>query len=138
MEARRDHSYPQQQVRVLTVPLWDDETARTFARERIAAHQQAQEGQLPECTAEERWERGPVFAVKKEGRKKAVKLHQDFNRAQEHAEQCGAKHYVETRPAQQVRCENYCSAAPFCDQWQAMKQPIVTLPGPPEEEDEPA
>ncbi len=119
MEARRDPSYPQKQVKVIPVTLWPYEKAEAFCRERVRVHAQAQSGELPECTPEERWERAPVWAVMKKGRKRAVKLYDNEKDAQKHAtseKQCS----VEYRKGQSIRCQSYCSAAPYCDQWKRM------------------
>jgi len=118
-EARRDRNYPQRQVKVLPVPLWGYEKAEAFARERVRIHAQAQAGNLPECTAEERWEKEPVWAVMKKGRKRAVRLYDNEVDAAKHAatEKGGS---VEHRPGDSIRCQSYCAAAPYCDQWKQM------------------
>lgn len=115
-EARRDSGYPQKQVMVIPVPLWGYERAAEFCRERVRLHAIAQTGQLPECTTEERWERSPKWAVMKKGRKKAVRLYDNEPDAIKHAaseKQCT----VEARPGESIRCESYCAAAPYCEQW---------------------
>lgn len=119
MEARRNSNYPRKQVQVIPVPLWSYEKAEAFCRERVRVHALAQNGQLPECTAEERWERAPKWAVMKKGRKRAVKLHDTERDAVKHAnseKQCTVEH----RPGESVRCQSYCAAAPYCDQWKAI------------------
>lgn len=116
-EAKRDSSYPQKQVQVFDVPIWPDDQTMAFARDRVAAHQRAQAGDLPECTSEERWERAPKFAVMKKDRKIAVKLHLSRENAQEYLNSIDngkGVHYIEERPGLQVRCEAYCAALPFC------------------------
>lgn len=119
LEARRDRNYPQRQVKVLPVPLWGYEKAEAFARERVRIHAQAQAGELPECTAEERWEKAPVWAVMKKGRKRAVRLYDNERDAVKHAtaeKQCSVEH----RPGDSIRCQSYCAAAPYCEQWKRM------------------
>lgn len=120
MEAKRDPSYPQKQVKVLTVPMWEREQMMTFAIERVMAHQKAQGGELPKCSSEDRWERPAVWAVMKKGGKRATKLHSNPDDAQEQAQSMGSGYYVETRPPVQIRCANYCSAFPWCEQGQAL------------------
>lgn len=127
MEARRNSgNYPPKQVRVFNVPIWDHPIALAFAERRVTAHQDAQLKELPECTAEERWDKPTVYAVMKEGRQRAVRLFE----TQREAETMAAglrKHFVEVRPGESVRCENYCSAAPFCDQFKAIKEAETLL-----------
>ena len=43
-------------------------------KERIAAHEEARAGNLPDCTDEERWLRDDKFAVMKEKRVRAVRV----------------------------------------------------------------
>lgn len=112
-KARFDSSYPQQQVKVMAVPLWTPEVTQAFIEERIKLHQEAEKGVWPECSAEERWARPDQWAVHKKGQKKAVKLYE----SQHAAEWAVAKdQYVVKREGESVRCASYCSVAQFCRQ----------------------
>jgi hypothetical protein len=120
--AKRDPSYPQHQVKVIDIPLWTLDRAYDFIRERLAAHVDAELGELPDCTPEERWYRGEQWAVMKAGNKRAVKLHEFKNEAEKHAAELqaeakpGAKFVVEHRPGENGRCADYCAAYAFCKQ----------------------
>ena len=77
--------------------------------------------ELPMCSAEERWSRGEAYAVKKASAKKASKLFkvEEYGmeaepRAREYAAVIGKGMVVEHRPGKDAKCEDYCSAAPFC------------------------
>jgi hypothetical protein len=118
LEAKRDAGYPQLPVAIMPIPLWPQEKALAFLRGRIAEYKKAKEI-LPECTPEERWAKDDVYAVMKEGRKSAVKLHDNAVTAATHATEVGG--YVVKRPGEQTRCENYCSVAPFCAQFKKLK-----------------
>lgn len=121
-KARAGGDYPSHQVKVLAVPLWDKARANAYITERVRLHQAAEllaDDDLPECTALERWQGADVFAVKKPGRKSAVKLHDTAEAAAAHVAELGGAHYVEHRPGQSVRCLDYCPVAAFCNQWQA-------------------
>jgi hypothetical protein len=120
MEARRDASYPQKQVKVMPVSLWGFEKQQEFCRQRVAAHSAAQGGQLPECTSEERWEKLPKWAVMRKGRKRAVRLYDTEAEAIKHVASEKAGHSVEARPGESIRCQAYCNAAPFCLQAKAL------------------
>jgi len=125
-KARQGGNYPPVQVRVLDVPVWSAIDCDAYIRDRVHLHQlaeiQADTGRpLPECTAEERWAKPDVWAVKKPGRKSAVKLYDSQNDAGQHAREI-KNGYIEHRPGESVRCADYCAAAPFCRQWQAMQQ----------------
>lgn len=116
--------YPQSQVVAVDIPLWTYEEQDRFVHDRVSLHQSAKkmvdsgEG-LPYCTDQERWLRGETWAVMKEGRKSAVKLHDTEEEARDTAERLGAGHSVEHRPGSPVRCAgNYCMVAQWCRQYQ--------------------
>jgi hypothetical protein len=121
-KARAGGDYPSHQVKVLAVPLWPKTEAAAFVAERVRLHQSAEslaDDDLPECTPAERWQGADVYAVKKPGRKSAVKLHDTAEAAAAHVAELGGAHFVEHRPGQSVRCQDYCAVASFCNQWQA-------------------
>jgi hypothetical protein len=114
LEAKRDPQYPQSQIVVIDVPLWTEQKAHQYLRERVILHQQARIS-LPRCTDEDRWAKPPVFAVMKMGRVKAVRLYDTREEADKHAAEDKTL-FVKHRPGDATRCKFYCSAAPFCDQ----------------------
>jgi len=82
-EADRKFDYPQTPVVSIDIPLWGFVRQTAFVEERVALHQAALEGDLPDCTDEDRW----------------------------------------LRRGKNIRCEgNWCLVAPFCSQWQAIKE----------------
>jgi len=113
LEARRSPDYPRHQVHVFDVPLWPLEKAESWINERVQAHQAAQAGELPECTPAERWEKPEMFALMKTGRQRAVRLYDNRQDAEKAAEGNDALR-IEHRPGEQVRCQSYCAARPFC------------------------
>jgi len=78
MEAkRRPQEYPQQQVQVLQVPVWDSNEALNLLRKRaILHHENAKiaDAQLKPCTDEERWAKPGQVAVYKAGNKRAARV----------------------------------------------------------------
>lgn len=121
MEAMRNAGFPQEQVIVREIPLWDSGQANVFLADRVLRHQEAQSGKLPECTPKERWARPDVFAVMKKDRKSAVKLYENEADAEAHAA-TETTFYTVKRPGMSIRCSAYCNAAPFCTQWAAIKE----------------
>ena len=119
MEASRDPYYPQAQVVRMECPLWPEEKAAAYLRERVILHQQARL-QLPECSPEDRWARPDVWAVMKEGRKTAVKLYDKEEDARAHVGFDKALTVVH-RPGQSIRCLHYCSVSKFCSQAQSAR-----------------
>ena len=119
-EALRDSTYPGVQWATFEVPLWSKVERRAYLESRVQAHQIARVA-LPDCTAEERWERPAKWAVMKPPRDRAVKLFDSFQMAEDwRINQLDAsKMVVQERKGQAIRCESYCVAAPFCSQWQS-------------------
>jgi len=122
--AQRSPEYPPQPVVVIEIPLWSEEKCEEYIDERIRIHQAAS-NILPECSASERWQTANVWALMKEARKSAVKLYEDEAEAEESCKIAGDKHYLVLRPGRSIRCESYCPAAPFCEQWQQNKTSAV-------------
>ena len=73
-EALRNPDYPQQNVLIIDVPVWDLEDTHAYIKERIALHQKAEEDLSVGCTDEERWYAGSTYALIKIGGKRATKV----------------------------------------------------------------
>ena len=122
-KAKDGGNYPQAPVITLTVRPRPLGALHDWITSRVERHQMARAcltGGIPPqpCTPEERWERPAVFAVKTPGRKTAVKLYEDRDLAQAHADDLKGG-YVEHRPGEPIRCLHYCPVAAFCPQRQA-------------------
>lgn len=121
-EAAVKADYPQAPIQVLDLPLWDLDRTGQYVRARIEAHRmskvQADWGdELPPCTDDERWVRDTKYAVKREGRKTAIRVFDTEPEAVALAEQ--EKGYVEVRKGEAVRCTgNFCGVAQWCSQYQ--------------------
>jgi len=121
--------HPARQVEVFQVEAWAAVSQDAELINRVLRHQKAQGGDLPECTADERWERPTQYAVMKDGRKSALRVVGSEEDALSWAvwkglmaegEPLPPGHRIEVRPGECVRCENYCAAALICNQWMAM------------------
>ena len=66
--------HPARQVEVFQVEAWAAVSQDAELINRVLRHQKAQGGDLPECTADERWERPTQYAVMKDGRKSALRV----------------------------------------------------------------
>ena len=117
--------YPAAPIQMISIPMWDLDKTEAFVRRRLDAHRDAKVAHefgdaLPECTPEERWQSETVYAVKREGRKTAIRVFKDLEEANQLAEK--EKGYVETRPGEPKRCTgNYCGVADWCSQYQGEK-----------------
>ena len=114
--------YPQAPIVMIEIPMWDSVRAETYVRERLEMHRHAKMSQdfgeeLQPCTDEERWAKETTYAVKREGRKTAIRVFKTIEEATELAEK--EKGYVETRKGEYTRCaENFCGVAQWCAQYQ--------------------
>ena len=123
--ALRDSSYPGQ-VEAIEIPLWTPDKAHGYIEERVRLHQQAREGNYGPCTASERWEKPSTYAIKKEGRKSALRVLQTEKDA---FQWCAENGYlkegngvkpgfsIEYRQGESTRCEKYCSVKDWCQQY---------------------
>jgi hypothetical protein len=114
--------YPQAEAVMIDIPIWDAVKAETYVRERLEMHRHAKMAhdfgeELQPCTNEERWQKETTYAVKREGRKTAIRVFKTIEEANELAEK--EKGYVETRAGEFTRCAgNYCGVAEWCGQYQ--------------------
>lgn len=122
MQALRVSEYPEHQIERLVVPKWSLNQTRSYLSERIALHLAARE-ELPECSAEERWEKPSRWALMKKGRKRATKLYDTEVEAQSMVAEAGD--HVEPRHGEPIRCLHYCGVLPFCTQGQALVQDLA-------------
>lgn len=112
--AERDPEYPQFPIVPVDIPMWDLDKAEAFMLERVKLHQQ----ESPEpCSDEDRWLQPAVYALKKNGVKKAVKLFNNLQDA-EAAMPDGKGYFVEHRPGEYRRCASYCNVSHGCPVWQ--------------------
>lgn len=118
-ESRRNPDYPQTPVLFLEVPLWQDEECSKFLEERVWLHLLA-ETQEVECSAEDRWAKPSIWAIKKRGQSRAIPggLYAVEEKAKEALENLGPYHEIEYRPGENTRCALYCPVSKFCAQYQ--------------------
>lgn len=109
--AKRDITYPQLPVATVDIPLWSIEDAEEFMAERIKAHLELNP---PPCSDVERWMTNPVYALKKAGRKSAIKLFDEKSDADIACEAGGKDHFVEYRKGEYRRCNDYCNVSHGC------------------------
>jgi len=118
-------NYPSAPIQMVDIPMWKTVQAETFVRERLDMHREAKVSQdlgypLPLCSPEERWESGTTYAVRREGRKTAIRVFKSLEEAQQLAQT--EKGYVESRIAEPKRCTgNWCSVNQWCDQYAAYR-----------------
>ena len=117
-EARRNGSYPQLPVQSVE---WvftqkDFDFIRTWAEERIKiieALKDVPDEDLPLCTPEERWNAGDKYAVMKRGKKRAERVLNTMEEANQYMAAKGGD-YIEKRTGEDKKCLDYCMARAFC------------------------
>lgn len=143
LESKRNSDYPRQQVATIKAPVFGLPNITIRINERVEAHQQAQQyldvyGQdesFTRCTDPETWKKDNSYAVKKEGRKSALKVESSYEQAmdwavrndyakviiedQDSRAELNEKIFIEERKGEYIRCANYCDVADFCEQWKA-------------------
>ena len=113
--------YPSSQIQMIEIPMLPDMGA--FINNRLELHRDSKYvhaigDALPECSEQDRWFSETTYAVRREGRKTAIRVFKSLEEAKELAEK--EKGYVETRQGEPRRCTgNYCGVAQWCDQYQA-------------------
>ncbi|GMO39882.1 MAG: hypothetical protein Pg6C_00560 [Treponemataceae bacterium] len=119
-KARRQPSYPRLPVYVYEFPVSEEGLTEieSYMKGRIAGYKRFREtadDDIPPCTPDERWEKPAVFAVKKDGSKRAYKLLDTLEEAEKIALDMGKGYAVEKRPGESTRCADYCSCCEFCN-----------------------
>lgn len=112
--ASRDPEYPQFPIVPVDIPMWDLDAAEAFMLERVKLHQ---ESDPAPCSDEDRWKQPQVFALKKSGLKRAVKLFTNVDDATA-AMPNNKDYFIEMRPAEYRRCAEYCNVSHGCKVWQ--------------------
>lgn len=131
--SRRDaatrEGYPKAPIVVIDIPLWPFADREAYVRSRISLHGDAffemeTDGEMPECTPEECWEKPTVYALKKDGNVRAKSVHETREAAEtaltaatEKAKK-GEKFLIEVREGDRTRCSGFCQVAPYCQQHQ--------------------
>jgi hypothetical protein len=124
-QARRGGDYPVIPFISQEIPIWEPHIAVDRMRERVILHQRARsEGIYPACTVQERWAKPDIWAVKKVGRKRAIRLLESQTDAEDFAARPTVAMddvEIEHRSGANTRCDDYCSVSPWCQQYQTMK-----------------
>ncbi len=120
---RKGAEYPQKQVVIIDVPVWDTATMDAYIQARLSAHFDKE----PVCTNDDTWFKPGKVAVMKEGRKTALRVLDNFTEAHDWCAENG--HMLADgvtpkkgitmveRPGRHPRCEDYCAVSKHCKQY---------------------
>ena len=108
-------------IHIIDLPVYSNAFTEDFVGERVMLHKMAQDmpdDETPVCTPEERWTKPTTWAIMKDGRKSALRIHDTEEQAQIHLSQCDMSCRVEERPGTDTRCTGYCNATQWCNYYQ--------------------
>lgn len=129
-DAQNKPDYPQAPIQIVDIPMWTFDRTEAFIKERIEMHRDSKVNadwneELPPCTDEERWVRPTTYAVKKEGRKTAIRVFEEQGEAEALLKEMPEKDkgFIEIRKGEAVRCTgNFCGVSQWCSQFQNEKE----------------
>jgi hypothetical protein len=124
-KARSEDNYPQHRIQPgYKIELLPIDVTEAMIIEKLILLKQNQDvpdDDLPECTKEELWAEEDTFALYKIGNKRATKVFDNKQVAEQYQEANNIKGYIQDRPGKVKRCK-YCSAAPFCNQFKQLQE----------------
>ena len=119
-DAEEKQDYPKAPIVEINVPLWSDAEQDRYIHERVSLHQAAEfqrltGSELPPCSSDEQWEKPSVWAIKKTGNKRALKL---YDNEADAYEALSAGQEIEFRRGEPTRCTaNWCRVNAWCSQY---------------------
>ena len=125
-DAQNKPDYPQAPIQVIDIPMWTFDRTEAFIKERVEMHRDSKVSadwgdELPLCSDEERWLRPTTYAVKKDGRKTAIRVFDTQDEADALLKEMPEKDkgFIEIRKGEAVRCTgNFCGVSQWCNQFQ--------------------
>jgi hypothetical protein len=129
-DAQNKADYPQAPIQVIDIPMWTFDRTEHFIKERVEMHRDSKVNadwgeELPLCSEEDRWVRQTTYAVKKEGRKTAIRVFDTQDEADALLKEMPEKDkgFIEIRKGEAVRCTgNFCGVSQWCSQFQNQKE----------------
>jgi len=126
-DAQNKADYPQAPIQIIDIPMWTFDRTEAFIKERVEMHRDSKVSadwgdELPLCTDEERWVRSTTYALKKEGRKTAIRVLDTQDEAEALLKEMPEKDkaFIEIRKGEAVRCTgNFCGVSQWCSQYQS-------------------
>jgi hypothetical protein len=122
-ESTTREGYPEAPIKELPIRLWSKQERAEFISNRIALHSACEfaietDGDLPDCTPEEMWEKPTTYAIKKAGNKRAFKVYATEKDALDAIKDMESNYEIEVRKGERTRCENFCPVSAYCQQYQ--------------------
>lgn len=126
-EAKRKPDYPQSQIYEYTFDVTKADLVEigmfiTKKIEEIVKAEGMSDDDISPCSEEERWSTETKYAVKKNGRKTALKVCDTEEEAKRYAEKAGSDCYIEYRKGEDKRCDNYCLCREWCSYYKSKEK----------------
>lgn len=126
-DAQNKADYPKAPIQVIDIPMWTYDRTEAFIKERVEMHRDSKVSadwgdELPLCTDTDRWVRPTTYALKKEGRKTAIRVLDTQDEAEVLLKELPEKDkaFIEIRKGEAVRCTgNFCGVSQWCSQYQS-------------------
>lgn len=117
-KAKFETNYPRQ-VEIIPIRKWSVDRCENFIRKRLLKMEMAlrlPDDAVKECSQRERWQDDTVYAVMKEGSRRAVKLCTSREQAAAYMKTNIDKNrlYLKVRHGEPKRCESYCAVSHYC------------------------
>ena len=123
-KAKREADYPKLPIHIESFRFNQSDFMQidTFIRHKLACIKSTEnmpDDEIPECTAEERWQKPTTWAVMKRGQKRAVRVLDSEREAYEYIADHGGESsmFVQERKGEDSKCVNYCNCKEFCHYW---------------------
>jgi len=126
-DSKRNADYPEIQIVKIPIEIWSEKAQEEFISQKLETLKYSKDNtdeDLPLCTAEERWASPTSWAIKKDGRKIAVRVFNSVNEAEAYlvSSKEFENHTIEVREGEDRRCANYCPVNQFCSYYQSKGQ----------------
>jgi hypothetical protein len=121
-ESTTREGYPEAPIKEIPIRLWSKEERDQYISKRIALHSACEfaietDGDLPDCTPDEMWEKQTTYAIKKVGNKRAFKVYETEKDALDAIADMEKTYEIEVRPGERTRCANFCPVSQYCEQY---------------------
>lgn len=127
-KAKHESGYPDCQVQKVSFEFTDNDFCEieSFIGGKLLEIEHADglpDDMLNPCSDDERWHRPCTWAVVKDGNKRAYRVLESKDAADDMADAMNGYH-VEYRPGMDAKCEDYCAVNKWCPHW---KEYVATM-----------
>lgn len=117
-----EKNYPEAPSQSYEVSLWDVSKTESYITSRMTTHFPIDDSKIPLCSEKERWLSEDKFAIMKKNNRRATKVCNTKEEAEEYAEMkgyaIGQTHFLEARKGYDKRCVDFCFVNRYCPYWQ--------------------